>query len=281
MPEDLRITNPQNLLLLVFDRPGYHTLVDNPVGLMLRTRTMAVVAAIACSALASEGRAQTGGDGFLFEAPRVGLSLRTGWAAASANSDLFTFTTGQLTIDRGDFSSLGGALDIDARLLTRTYLTVSVGIASSKKKSEFRDYVDNNELPIEQTTSFVRAPISIGVKQYLMPTGRSIGKFAWVPAKFAPYIGAGGGMMYYRFRQVGDFVDFETMDVFASQFSSDGWSVTAHGLAGIDYSVGPRVALTLETKYLWSRATLSNDFSGFDALDLSGLATTVGLTFRF
>jgi hypothetical protein len=206
------------------------------------------------------------------------LSVRTGWAVANAGSDLFAFTSEQLTLDRGDFSSLAFDADLAFRVAPRTRVVFSLSAAAAHKRSEFREYEDNNNLPIEQKTSFTRVPITAGVRQYLTSPGRAIGQFVWIPAKFTPYVGAGGGMMYYRFRQTGDFVDFQTMDVFQSQFTSYGWTPAANVLAGIEYSLGARAALNIETRYVWSRAELSGDFVGFDRLDLSGVNTTAGLS---
>ncbi|MEP6495218.1 MAG: hypothetical protein ABJF01_21205 [bacterium] len=149
------------------------------------------------------------------------------------------------------------------------------------KRSEFRAFIDNDHHPIEQATSFRRIPVTVGIKQYLTSTGRSIGKLAWIPSRFAPYVGAAGGMMYYRFRQGGDFIDFNTTAVFPDTYMSDGWARVAHAMAGVDYSLGSRFALTTEARYLWSSAELSNDFVDFQRLDLSGLSTTVGLSVRF
>ncbi len=67
---------------------------------------------------------------------------------------------------------------------------------------------------------------------YLADPGRSIGRFAWIPNRFAPYVGAGGGAMWYRFRQEGDFIDFDTLKVFPDTFDSDGWTPTVHGVRG-------------------------------------------------
>lgn len=238
------------------------------------------LATVAAAALPATGHTQVTGSGFLFREPTQTISLRTGWAAASAGSDIFAFTSEQLTLDRGDFSSMALDADIAFRVAPRTRLVFSLGVAGMRKKSEFREWEDNNRLPIEQTTSFSRVPVTVGVRQYLTSPGRAIGRFVWIPAKLTPYLGAGGGMMYYRFHQDGDFVDFQSLVVFRSQFSSDGWTPTANVLAGLEYSLGTRTALTLETRYLWSRAELSGDFVGFDRIDLSGLNTTAGFTFR-
>lgn len=237
--------------------------------------------AVASAASPSLAGAQDAGNGFLFGAPTGSLTIRGGWAVASAKSDLFAFTTEQLTLNRRDFSSPSGDADLAFFVTPRTQIVASASFAKTSKRSAFRDYIDNNNLPIEQTTTFARVPITVGVRRYLTSPGRSIGKFAWIPSRFAPYVGIGGGTMYYRFRQSGDFIDYKTFDVFPSQFSSDGWAATAHAQAGADYSLNARFALTGEARYVWSKATLSHDFSGFENLDLSGFSTSAGIAVRF
>lgn len=226
-------------------------------------------------------RAQSAGNGFLFGAPTGSVTFRGGWAAPRANSGLFTFTTDRLTLDRSDFSSPSIGMDLAFQASRRTQIVISGDLSGMDRRSEFRNFIDNNDKPIEQSTSFRRFPLTLSVKQYLNSTGRAIGKFAWIPTRAAAYIGAGGGVEYYRFHQQGDFIDFDTMNVFSDQFESDGWTPVAHVFAGFDYTLSPRFALTTEGRYEWSHATLSSDFSNFKPLDLSGFGTTIGLTIRF
>jgi hypothetical protein len=246
---------------------------------MLLKSTPVLLIALAVSPISAN--AQDAGRGFLFGAPAGSLTLRGGWALARAQSDFFAFTTENLTLNRGDFSSPAIDGDLAFRVASRTDVVISSGLSGINRRSEFRHFIDNNDRPIEQTTTFRRVPITIGVKQYLTSTGRSIGRFAWIPSRVAAYVGAGGGTMFYTFRQEGDFIDFRTNDVFSSTYASDGWAATGYGAAGLDYSIGPRFALTTEARYSLSSAQLSRDFSGFGHLDLSGLSTTVGLTVRF
>jgi len=227
------------------------------------------------------GQAQDNGKGFLFGAPSGTFAVRAGWAMPRAKSDLFAYTTENLSLNRGDFSSPVIEADLGFRASSRTEIVVSSGISGVNRRSDFRKFQDNAGHPIEQSTSFRRVPVTLGVKQYLTSTGQSIGRFAWIPSRVAPYVGVGGGVMYYKFRQAGDFINFQTNDVFPSIYESAGWTGTGHAMAGVDYSLGPRFALTTEARYLWSKAELSNDFSGFERLDLSGLSTTIGLSIRY
>jgi hypothetical protein len=238
-------------------------------------------ALVAALFLATPLHAQSGGDGFLFKQPSGTVAFRTGFDHASAGSDLFAFTTKQLTVDRGDFSVPTIAGDVSIRLSRRTDVMISVAHSQSRTRSEFRDFLDNNRLPIEQTTTFHRVPLTGSLKAYLVEPGRSIGHFAWVPARFSPYVGAGGGVMWYRFAQTGDFIDFNTLRVFPDSFDSNGWTPTVHGIGGVDISLHPRFALTTEARYEWGKAQLSSDFAGFDRLDLSGFTLTTGISVRY
>jgi hypothetical protein len=221
------------------------------------------------------------GEGYLVGPPTGSITVRGGWAAASANSDLFSFTTNNLTLNRGDFSSPTVGTDLAFRIRPRTDLVFSATWAGISKGSAFRNLIDNNDLPIEQHTKFDRVPVTVSVKEYLRDRGRSIGRLAWIPTRVAPYVGAGAGYEWYRFEQTGDWVDFNTNDVFTASMSSSGWSPTANVFAGAEFSIDPRFAVVTEARYGWSRSSLSGDFSGFNRIDLSGFSTTAGIAVRF
>ena len=94
-------------------------------------------------------------------------------------------------------------------------------------------------------------------------------------------MGAGGGIVWYRFEQFGDFVDFETLDIFADNFQSDGTAPTVHLMAGMDISATSNLLITVEGRYGWASGALDEDFVGFDDLDLAGFQATAGIGFRF
>ena len=240
---------------------------------------LAGILGVSAVVAAPAARAQ-GGDGFLFRRPPSTLALRFGYDQASAQSDLFTFVTDQLTLRRGDFSSLTIAGDLAGRLSDRVDLVFGAAFAKRGNRSEFRDWLDQDDLPIEQRTTFQRLPLTVGLRAFVKPRGRAVGQLAWVPAARSFYVGGGAGAMWYRFRQAGDFVDFETLDVFRDQFDSSGWTFTAYGLAGMEMSLGTRFFLTGEARYTWARSTLADAYKGFDRIDLSGLALTAGIGIR-
>ena len=249
----------------------------------IRCRAPLVAGALLALGAIAPLHAQSSGDGFLFHAPEGRLTLRAGYDHANANSDVFNQSVDLLTLKRGDFSgaTLGGEAAFS--LGSRFDISADLSYSHKSKGSEYRNLIDNNNMPIEQTTSFDRVPLSANARFYLVEPGRSIGKLAWIPSKVVPWVGGGAGFMWYRFHQTGDFVDYQNNNVFTAtddEFNSDGWTSMYHAMAGADISLSPHVALRLDSRYVWAKAPLSRAFSGFDKIDLSGVQGTLGLTYR-
>ena len=247
-----------------------------------RARRGVLLAAVAAViSLPTAASAQAGGPGFLFRRPTMSIGIKGGYARAQAGSEVFNFARDELTLEVGDFASSAWGAEVAIRVTERLDIAGELGATRSRKWSEFRDWVDLDDLPIEQSTTFLRVPMTLSVKYYLRDRGRSVSDFAWVPEKWSPYIGAGGGALWYRFKQEGDFVDFQTLDIFYELFESEGTTGTAHVMTGVDVSLSPRVVLTGEGRYSWGRADMGRDFVDFDKIDLSGFRVTAGLSFRF
>lgn len=239
------------------------------------------VCALALVPLATLPAAAQNARDYLIGTPHVSLTVRGGFSLLRGSGDAFAFVQEQFTVDRGDFHAPSGEVDLAVRVTPRLFLMASGGFSRSSAPSEFRDFVDNQELPIEQVTRLTRVPMALSVKGYLTPTGRSIGQFAWIPARYSPYLGAGGGVMWHRFEMNGDFIDFQDFAVFTDEYVSQGFAPMAQGFAGVDVTVSPRVAFSVEARYQWARAEMGEDFVDFDRIDLSGLQTSVGVHLRF
>jgi outer membrane protein W len=237
--------------------------------------------ALALSTVAPAAHAQSQGDGYLFGAPKGSFTLRGSLMTVNSGGSVFQFARDQLTIDGGAFTGYGLGADVAWALGSRVDMLLSADFSGRRIGSEDRHYVDNNDQPIQQHTTFMRVPLTASFRAYLTPRGREIGNYAWIPEKIAPFIGAGGGMMYYSFKQSGDFVDYKTLDVFNDTFTSSRFTPTAHVLSGVDYSLTPRWAFTTQARYQWAKAKLSQDFQQFGRIDLSGLSATAGFYVRF
>ena len=235
-------------------------------------------------AMAGEAQAQTLSQrdpDFLFERPRGSVGVRGGWLFERARSDLFTFVNDQLTVEPNDFDAPTFAVDLGLTAGSRTEAVFGVEFGGATIRSEYRDFVDNDRLPIEQETRLRQANLSGSLKFALTPRGQEVGSLAWVPNTVTPYVGAGAGVLWYEFDQTGDFVDFLDLSVFSETFRSTGWTPSAHLFAGVDVKIARRLFLTGEGRYLWSQAELGPDFSSFEPIDLTGFKLTAGVNYYF
>jgi hypothetical protein len=218
---------------------------------------------------------------FLFGRPHASIAVRGSWNIAAAGSDLFDFVTDQLTLDKSDFNGPGIGGEAAVALTPRLDVVGGLFFARSTSGSEYRDFVDNNLLPIEQSTSLKTLQVTGSLRYALQPRGRDVSRFAWIPARLVPYVGGGGGLVFYRFEQSGDFVDFQDLSVFTDVFRSSGWAPSAHAFGGVDVRLYRGLYGSVEGRYTKASAKLSNDFIDFDPIDLSGFRLAAGVNFLF
>lgn len=98
-----------------------------------------------------------------------------------------------------------------------------------------------------------------------------------------PYLGVGGGILWYDLTDEGEFTDFDdpNLPVFWAWYGASGTTFEAHGIAGIDFALNRSASFFIEGRYRWAEDTLGDDFSGFGDLDLSGYEITGGFAFGF
>ena len=247
------------------------------------TALMCLLVAVSCwpASAAAQSQEPNRSADFLFGRPSGSIAIRGSWNMAGAGSDLFDFVTEQLTIDKSDFNGPGIGGDFALSLTQRLDSEFGVFFARSSQPSEYRDFVDNDFLPITQSTSLKTIQLMASVRYALRPRGRDLSRFAWVPAKVVPYVGAGGGAIYYEFRQSGDFVDFQDLSVFRDVFRSNGWAPSVHAFGGVDVRLYRALYASVEGRYTKASAKLGTDFIDFDPIDLSGFRLSAGINLMF
>ena len=220
---------------------------------------------------------------FLFGEPRGSIGVRARWVFARAGGDLFEFIQKQLTIDEGDFDAPAFAVDVGLAVSPRADVLFGFEFSDAHTRSEYRDYVDSNRRPITQETGLREANLSGSVRIALMPRGRRVSRLAWIPRRATPYAGAGGGLLWYRFQQRGDFIDVlnPRLTVFSDRLTSQGWTPSAHAFGGVDVRLSRRLFVAVEGRYLWASASLERSFEGFDPIDLAGRRLTAGINVLF
>ncbi|MCG6956101.1 MAG: hypothetical protein LJF04_08925 [Gemmatimonadetes bacterium] len=220
---------------------------------------------------------------FLFKRPSVTFGVRVGYSMPGETPNDFNKQlpdSMQFMYSHGHFNSAAVSGELAVRATERLDVVADFAYSGSKVPSEYRDWVDNNDLPIQQTTKFTRRSLTFGLKEYLWDRGRSVGHLAWVPRQWAPFAGLSAGWTWYRFEQTGDFVDFTTFGVFPDRFVSSGRTGTVQAFAGADWTLSPNLMLTAEGRYTRARVPMEQDFQGVN-INLSGFQASAGISLRF
>ena len=70
--------------------------------------------------------------------------MRGSWLFSRGQSDWYEFVTDQLTLSPRDFNAAGFGVDVNVPLAATTDVQVAFDFSRSKKRSEYRNLVDNN-----------------------------------------------------------------------------------------------------------------------------------------
>jgi hypothetical protein len=248
------------------------------------THAAIVVALSATSSAAQSPQpspVQNSAPEFLFGAPRGSLGVRASFMVARESGDLFDFVRSELTVDKGDFNAPGATIEFSYVLTLRLSVVGDVDLTRSRVESESRPYLGNDGLPIAQVSRLSQTNFGGGLKFALVPPGQRISRYAWIPRTIVPYVSAGAGVMYHRFSQEGEFVDYVDLSVFRASLESTGWAPSAHVAVGVDIRIWDRVYLDAEGKYLVAHDSLQSDFAGFDGIDLAGFRFGTGMHVAF
>ncbi len=220
-------------------------------------------------------------SGFRFDPPKVHFSIQVGGDQTKPENDIVQFVSKRMTLDPKDFHQGKIAMEFGVRLNERTDIDFEMVFAGFGVRSEFRDWVDNDDLPIQQTTQIFKSTYGLNVKKYLRNRGERLSQFAWIPTGWAPFVGAGGGLAVYEFSQKGDFIDFQTSEVFGADLKSRGHGALGKVFAGMDFYFGSGWGLTTTWQYAWLTSPMNGDFQQFQPLDLGGLGGQFGVRFLF
>src|SRR6185369_2325436 len=222
-----------------------------------------------------------GGPDFLFGRPRASISFSGTWVVPRAGGDLFTFVGNQLTINRSDFRRTGFTGAVGIRVTPQLDVVSDFEVSVRSIGSEYRQYVKADRSEIAQTTRFNQSAFAVGARYFPIGRGQDISKYAFVPRRVVPYVGAGASFVHYTFSQAGEFVDYVDLSIFSHSFSSNGWAVGPHIDTGADLQIWRMFFVNVGARYAWGHAKLSSDFVDFDGIDLSGFRTSTGITIVF
>jgi hypothetical protein len=238
------------------------------------TRTAAAIGM--AFVLAAPAASWAGGSGFT---GRIGAFMPLGHSNLFDDAnDLYTLDIGAsdpARLKMGDWAGGYGGGEFSFRVARNVELGFHVDGYDRVLDTSYRNHVRKEDgSDIEQTLNLTLVPIGMSIR--FVPTSAR--------ARIAPYVAFGPDVIYYRYTEEGDFIDFfatPTPQDFPDRFYSDGWTVGAHVAGGVRVAVSDYVWLVGEGRYQWAHLTkMGGDFSDYQ-IDGSGVAVTVGVYFRY
>ena len=214
---------------------------------------------------------------FLFGQPRIMIGLSGGRLQTSPGGLLGSFQE-YLTIDDGAYDTLLFRFAGGVSVAPRVDLVFDVEVSQTGTVSEYR-FFDEGGQPIRQHTELWQVPVNAGVRYWVLPRGRQIGRLAWVPSKLGVHVGIGGGMRRYRLSQNGDFVDYVDLAIYDDLLRAQGWAASAYVSAGASVRLTRRLFGVVDVRRVWSQSELFGDYDG--DIDLNGLQMTGGIELVF
>lgn len=199
------------------------------------------------------------------------VALRLGTFSPRIDSGLWDDNLETFTIERDDFDAFVGGVEVAVELSEYADLALGVETSSRTVFSMYRDFVRDDGTEIVQDLTWRTTPVTAGVR--VLPLGRF--------RRLVPYVTGGGGLYLYQYREEGEFIDFDTLDIFGDVFIDRGLAFGGYLGAGAEVGVSELVFVFGEFRRHWVQGTHGDDFEGFGGFDLTSNQLTFGASLRF
>jgi len=211
-----------------------------------------------------------------------GLEVRGGRFFPAVDSSVFRDDVDLYSYDgrdlkRSDWDGWTGGIEWNMAVARNVELGFHLDGYGRTLHTSSRDFTYESGREVLQSLSLEIVPLGFTVR--FLPTGER--------ASVVPYVGVGGDVVFWKYEEYGEFVDYESYDpsddtfaVYEDDFLAEGTTVGAHVLGGVRVPLSDDFSLVLEGRYQWAKADMGEDFRGL-RVDLSGASATVGFRLRF
>lgn len=197
------------------------------------------------------------------------LNLKIGLFYPSMNSDLWEDNMNNLALNKQDMQAAYYGIEYEHFINRNVSFTLEGGYYEKEHYTFYRDYEYEDGSNINQNISLEMASLEANFKIY--PIGYQ--------QRFYPYLGAGGGIYYWKYKQWGDFIDFTNDTVSENEYAES--SVYSPGFnvkGGMVMRFSRGLGVFVEGRYQYVKGNLSSAFEGFEKFDLSGFSLSVGMS---
>lgn len=154
------------------------------------------------------------------------------------------------------------------------FLEAGAGIAFSRRTvpSVYRDFQERGGAEIAQDLRLRLVPVALTFR--VLPLGQSV--------PIQPYVGAGLGIINWRYSESGDFINFNGQQpppIIRGSFVAEGTETGPIALAGLRFG-GERLSVGGEVRYQAAEGEVGEEFAA-PAIDLGGWSYQFTLGLRF
>ena len=208
------------------------------------------------------------------------FSMQMGFFAPTGDSDIWDFNETFTTQDTSDFDDW--IIGMSFGVPVARHLDVQFGIQYYDGETDvrYRDIFTISDGAVEQHHDLWFVPHEVTLRFLLIPRRSASGHLYPI----VPYIGGGGGGLYWEYREEGLFADDveNPTFVFFDEREERGLTWAAHAVAGLEVQFTREAAMFFEGRYRWAEDGLGGDFEAdLDDIDLGGLSLSAGFTWRF
>ena len=166
----------------------------------------------------------------------------------------------------------GGTIGAEWLVALNERIEVGLGLGyyAQTVPSSYADLVNEDGSEIEQRLRLRVVPFSATFR--VIPFGRL--------TAVQPYLGAGVGVLSWRYTETGDFVDFDS-NIFRDRFAGSGTATGPLILGGVRFPIG-QVDIGAEVRHQSGQGDLDPvDFAGGSKIDLGGFSYLATFNIRF
>lgn len=207
---------------------------------------------------------------------RYAFAAYGGFRVLNVTSDLFTANEFDFGITDDDLRTSGFGFEFDFAVLPRVDISIGFDNGDAETYGSYLDLVYEDGGEIEHLAQLAMTELSLGVRFRLLGGATRV----------RPYLIGGVTGAYYRYTEIGDFVDFDTADIYYDEFEERSFLPGFFAGAGADVAVvrlpdGGRVELFGEFRYARSQGEHTEGFAGFGDLKLDRSGGLFGLRVRW
>lgn len=209
------------------------------------------------------------------------LSFRIGGFFPNGDSDIWEENIENFTFEMDDFNNF--TLGMEYNWFLNRFVTLGFGFDyySKRNSTEYRDFIGDDDLPIQQEIKLTVVPLTATVKFTPLGNG-SPGYRGERGSQLVPWIGGGIGVYSFEYEEIGEFIDFSDFSIFDAEFlTHEATALGFHIAGGLVIPIDLEWDIFGEARYALAKGDLGDDFLGFEPIDLGGFSFHFGASYRF